>query len=248
MKCEDFARKLGESLKSLQFEYNAALAFSGGLDSSIIAFLMKNHNPVLYTTGCENARDVKNSIEIANLIGLELKIIEYDEDEIIRGIRFLKKIDENMNPVEIGFELPLYFVLKNSKEKIVYCGQGADELFGGYKKYIEHPEKMCMDLEKLLDIGIKRESFIAKNLGKKLIYPYLDYKIVELSQDMPVECKIHDNIRKWVLRRAAEVIGVPKSIVDRKKKAAQYGSGVWKIMIKMAKKRRLKISEFIEKI
>ena len=248
MNCEDYARKLAEILMGLNFQQNSALAFSGGLDSSVIAYLMKDLTPTLYTVGSKNSRDVKNAVEVSKVLGLTVEIIEFTESDILEGVKFLKKIDESMSPVEISFELPLYFVLKKSKEKVVYCGQGADELFGGYRKYLENPEKMSGDLEKLLDVGLKREVTIAKRLGKKLEYPYLNSEITGLSKEMPLECKIRGDIRKWILRMAAEIIGVPEIITRREKKAAQYGSGVWKEMRRMAKRNGKEISEFIEKI
>ncbi len=248
MNCEDYARKLAEILMGLNFQQNSALAFSGGLDSSVIAYLMKDLTPTLYTVGLKNSRDVKNAVEVSKVLGLRVEIIEFTENDILEGVKFLKKIDESMSPVEISFELPLYFVLKKSKEKVVYCGQGADELFGGYRKYLENPEKMSGDLEKLLDVGLKREVTIAKRLGKKLEYPYLNSEITGLSKEMPLECKIRGDIRKWILRMAAEIIGVPEIITRREKKAAQYGSGVWKEMKRMAKRNGKEISEFIEKI
>ena len=248
MNCENYARKLSGFLLSLNFECNSALAFSGGLDSSVIAYLMKDLTPTLYTVGSKNSRDVKNAVEVSKVLGLTVEIIEFTESDILEGVKFLKKIDESMSPVEISFELPLYFVLKKSKEKVVYCGQGADELFGGYKKYIENPEKMSEDIHKLLMIGIKRETSIAKRLDKTIIYPYLDPRILGLSKNIPIECKIQGNVRKWVLRRAAEIVGVPQIIIKREKKAAQYGSGIWKALVKMSRKWGVRIPEFIEKI
>ncbi len=246
MMCDDFARKLANILKSLHFKSDSAIAFSGGLDSSIIAYLMKDENPMLYTVGIEQAKDVSNAMEIARLLGLRLQIIRFDEDDIIEGIGFLKRVDRDISAVELSFELPLYFVLRDAKEKVIYSGQGADELFGGYKKYLDRPQEMRDDLDKLLNKGVIRERKIAEKFNKELIYPYLNPEIVELAKEMPTDCKIRGSVRKWVLRRAAEIIGIPREVVKREKKAAQYGSGVWKTMKKISRDREISVSELVE--
>lgn len=41
-----------------------------------------------------------------------------------------------------------------------------------------------------------------------------------------------DSLRKCILREIAADIGVPMEIVRRPKKAAQYGSGINKILVK----------------
>ena len=248
MTCEKYVKDLAEILLSMDFVSNASIAFSGGLDSSIIAYLMKSLNPTLYTVGVENSVDIKNAIEISNILGLRLRIVKVTEEEIVEGIKFLKNIDSAISPVEIGFELPLYFLLKESDEEIIYVGQGADELFGGYKKYLDNPGLMYGDFERLIYVNVPREREIARRFDKRIVYPYLDDSIVRLGEAIPLECKIRNSVRKWVLRKAAEEMNMPEKIVEREKKAAQYGSGIWKTMVKMAKRRGYKISEFIEKI
>ncbi len=248
MTCDDFARELASILKLLPFNSDSAIAFSGGLDSSIIAYLMRDRNPILYTVGIKGAKDISNAMEIAQLLELNIQVILFDENDLIEGIRFLKDVERHMNPVEISFELPLYLVLREAREREIYTGQGADELFGGYRKYLDRPQEMREDLDKLLKKGVVRERKMAERFNKELVYPYLNPKIVELSRKIPANCKIRGSVRKWVLRAAAEIIGVPAEIIKREKKAAQYGSGVWKIMKKISRDRGMSVSEFVEKV
>jgi len=224
------------------------MAFSGGLDSSILAYLHRDDALVLYTIGVKDSVDMRKAAEISKILGLVLKTIEIDEDSIVEGLRALYHITGPMSPVEFSFELPLYFVLKETKEAALCTGQGADELFGGYAKYLSAPDKMEEDLNKLLNMTAPRERKIAEHFKKELRTPYLSTAVVEFASKVPVYCKIRNGTRKWVLREAARRLGAPDIIVNREKKAAQYGSGTWKLMKKMAKKEALRVDEWLLKV
>ncbi len=238
-------KKLVKLLKSIEFKKNSALSFSGGLDSGIIAYLMRDYGVTLYTAGIEGSRDIDNAVESSEILSLPLKIIYVDEKKIIEGISFLRNIEPSINPVEVGFDLPLYFISKYADEKNIYTGQGADELFGGYKKYLKNPSLMEQDQELLIKRTLPRERKIAEKFKKILHTPYLSNEILNFARNLDLKYKIRDGERKWILRESAKIIGVPEEIVKREKKAAQYGSGIWKIMKRMAKKRGMKLDEFI---
>jgi len=58
---------------------------------------------------------------------------------------------------------------------------------------------------------------------------------VNITLNTPLKYKIHgsnDRLRKCILREVAKDLGVPQEIVKRPKKAAQYGSGIHKILTK----------------
>lgn len=245
---EDFARVLVSILRNLKCRENSAIAFSGGLDSGILAYIFKDCAPSLYTVGVEDSKDFENAKSAANALGMPLKLIEINEFDILEGILFLKRIEPDINAVEISFELPLYFVCSNADERTVYTGQGSDELFGGYHKYLENRKLMKEDLKKLLEKTRPREIKISTLLGKELVTPYLDSKIMEFAANLPMEMKIRNGVRKWVLREAARILGVPEEIANREKKAAQYGSGIWKMMKKMAKERGQSVEEFVKSL
>ena len=245
---DDRAKVLAELLKQAVGCGEAAVAFSGGLDSGIIAYLLKDCNVKLYTVGVEESKDVENAEEAANLMGLELQIIDINENDILEGILFLKRIEPSINALEASYELPLYFVCSYADERDVYTGQGSDELFGGYAKYLENPELMVEDFNKLMAKTKPREIKIATLLGKELHTPYLDKRIIEFASNIPRELKIKNGVRKYILREAGRYLGVPNEIVEREKKAAQYGSGIWKLMKNMAKERGLSVEEFVKSL
>jgi asparagine synthase (glutamine-hydrolysing) len=67
----------------------------------------------------------------------------------------------------------------------------------------------------------------------ELRVPYLDLQIINIAMNTPMKYKINDvndRLRKCILREVAMDLGVPQEIVERPKKAAQYGSGIHKIL------------------
>ena len=71
--------------------------------------------------------------------------------------------------------------------------------------------------------------------GVELRVPYLDKDVINIALKMPYNYLLKssdDNIRKHILRDVALKIGVPPEIALRPKKAAQYATGIDKIIRK----------------
>jgi len=69
----------------------------------------------------------------------------------------------------------------------------------------------------------------------ELRVPYLDLDVINMAMNIPIKYKINsenDLLRKCILREVAQELGVPKEIVKRPKKAAQYGSGIHKMLVR----------------
>jgi asparagine synthase (glutamine-hydrolysing) len=60
--------------------------------------------------------------------------------------------------------------------------------------------------------------------------PFESETLVKYATSMPVSFKIADGVRKAVLRRAGAALGVPEEIAGAPKKAAQYSSGVQRLV------------------
>ncbi|MDI6707479.1 MAG: asparagine synthase C-terminal domain-containing protein [Candidatus Thermoplasmatota archaeon] len=227
------------------------ILFSGGLDSSILAFLVSKHaEVVLYVAGIEGAYDIDVARKSAQLLNLQLIEIFLTEKDIEEALPIISKIVISKNPIEISYLLPLFFVAKHSREKELLSAYGADELFAGYAKYLRSEnleEELKKDLLSLKEKGMPSAQKIASYFNKELKAPFLELEIIELGLKIPVEYKIKDGTRKHVLRESARVLGLPEEIVVREKKAAQYGSGIMKVMKKLAARENLTLKEYLEK-
>jgi len=123
---------------------------------------------------------------------------------------------------------------------VILSGQGADELFAGYKRYESLKAEdleiaLRTDLDNIAQNNLERDDAVTMANSVELRVPYLDKKVIELALSISPELKIHNAIRKYILRRAASNI-LPDELVWKEKKAAQYSSGIYSAMEKLAKK------------
>jgi asparagine synthase (glutamine-hydrolysing) len=214
------------------------VSFSGGVDSTLLAFLAKKYSDVeLIVVGTPGSHDLEAAKTAAEKIEMNLTIIEIEPKEmVIEGLNMQKRID--MKAIEVEFMLPFWIAAKNSKNTILMCGQGADELFGGYARFrkkgaVNDLSKEVSDLNNRLK---NREKKIAEIFDLELSCPYLSDKVIEAANSFSEDELIGD-IGKVPLRKAAQKLGLPKEIANRKKKAAQYGSGSQKAIKDIIKHR-----------
>jgi len=230
-----------------------AVLFSGGLDSSIIARLLSRYsNPMLYTVGVEGSYDLLTGERSASILDLEWKGLVVSEDEIMEALLQLICILGTANPVTLSFEMPMHLAFSRVVEEHVFCGQGADELFAGYARYLgierrERERSMLADLASLMDKGLQRERVIADHWGKIVHYPYLHESVRETVGRIPVEEEFGNRLGKAVLREVALLLDLG-TIAVSKKKAAQYGSGIMRAMKRAAKNEGMTLGGFMRQL
>ena len=90
-------------------------------------------------------------------------------------------------------------------------------------------------MSNMYHVNLERDDACAMLNSVELRLPFLDKKLVELVLNIPDNKKIvsmHDDMRKSVLRKLAFEEGLDYEIAYRPKKAAQYGTGIDKILRK----------------
>jgi asparagine synthase (glutamine-hydrolysing) len=225
--------KLADALRAVTagIPDRSALAFSGGLDSSTILYLSpKSIRP--YVVGLPGSPDLLSARESAYLLKRDITIIEVDEDQILKAAFSVKKIDPEIMITDLSFETVLYLTLLAVREEQLVTGQGADEIFYGYHRFLTgETETNLASIEKLFKITLPREKKMAKSIGKKILMPYLDPNIMQYSS-FDSSTHIKDGKNKILLRAAGLKLGIPDAVCQKEKKAAQYGSGVDKVLRK----------------
>jgi asparagine synthase (glutamine-hydrolysing) len=226
----------------------AAVAYSGGIDSSIIAALASESVAVdCHTWAVEGSFDAVNVQERADEENLQVMLHVLDAARLRQAVASASAALGSTDPVPISYTIPLILVLEESPEEVVLAGNGADELFGGYSKYAstEDPTSaMKKDFNKM-QLEAEELRRWAASSGKRLGFPFVSEDIIRLSRDMPISWKISGGERKVVLREVAKLLKLPSH--DRPKKAAQYSSGIRKLMERTAKDEELSLSRWTEK-
>jgi len=88
---------------------------------------------------------------------------------------------------------------------------------------------------------LARDQAVAALHGTYLSMPYMDVRVVRAARAIPAEAKVQGGRRKVPLRQVAER-HIPAEFAWYEKKAMQYGSGVWKVLQKLARKNGYKTS------
>ena len=230
----------------IRMEGVEAISLSGGLDSSIIATIAKEFNPnIKLFTGIVEKKpgpDLENAKFMADFLGLEHHIYTITYDDIRNflsdAVWYLESFDEDC----ISGILSNYYVSKLIKgySDIVMVGEGADELFGGYRMVLKNPKVKSEEereklAQKLLDISyntaLRRldRGWLANSVNYQT--PFLDTRIVAFSQKIPMKWKIYGEkqIEKYILREAFRGM-LPDRIVDREKLRFAMGTGMDNVM------------------
>ena len=218
-----------------------AVAFSGGLDSSILVALAKRSTKVVactaYSTG---SRDSDWARKAADVLGVRFVGTEMAPVDVARE---LARLDLPFEPtlMDRGLWCLYSFVSESacsSGARVTLLGQLADELFGGYAKYAEtFAAKGPVEAERMMNEDAREYSLrgrvrdvAACARWTEARFPFEAKEVIEFSAKTPISFKIRDGVRKAVLREAAARLGVPEGLARAPKKAAQYSSGVQRLV------------------
>jgi asparagine synthase (glutamine-hydrolysing) len=251
---EAYRKTLVEAMeKRIQDFQRIGIIFSGGIDSVLIAYLAAKMVPevICYTGGVRGSNDISYSRQIADRLGLKLKVCELDQKEVEKLIPEVMNVIEDSNAGQVEVALPVYGAVKLAHEdgiRVMLTGQGADELFGGYSWYAKVVEKegykvlrkrMIEDLLLLYKETLEREDKITMAHSIELREPFLDPEVIKVALATTLRLNVKDggdSFGKHVHRKLAEALGIPNDIAYRIKEAAQHGSGMHGMLDAIARK------------
>jgi asparagine synthase (glutamine-hydrolysing) len=255
---------VGALHRDLRRQDRLAVAYSGGLDSTILARLVANYHDedtTLVVVGIPGSRDVERARRTARFLDLPLVEVALSAARLKRDVATIVRLvdrspvaprvaqreglsqdAQRVSPVMVGVQAALYYAFEAAKpfaERIL-LGQGADELFAGYNRYLGlDPEAlramMAADLEHLQHVARPVEARVASHWGIEARYPYLEPGVIRVAQALPVKALIDQGVRKRVLRAVAARLGLPDDVIHVPKTAAQYGSGAARVLEELAR-------------
>lgn len=223
--------------KRLMSDVPLGAFLSGGLDSSIIAALARQHMEELHTfsVGIEGSRDILAARRVAQHIGSIHHEYIYTAEEVLEKmpeiIFYLESFDQDL----VRSALPTYFCARMASAyvKVILTGEGADELFAGYTYYKQmHGDALHHELHRsissLHNLNLQRVDRMTMRHSIEGRVPFLDTDLIELAQTIPPKLKLYEQdgrrVEKWILRKATEDL-LPDDIVWRNKEQFDEGSG-----------------------
>ena len=227
------------------------LAFSGGIDSTLLAYYLKESGVDLdlVCVGLGQRDEYGHAQAAADALNVKLHTFPFTQRELEAALPEIVYSVEESSPLSIGVAAPLYFVAAEARDMghdMVFTGNGSDELFGGYMKYhrayAEDPslaeEMMNIDVVNSWKNNYERDSKIVEDAGLDLQLLFAHPRVVSYGLNIPVNYKLSPDLnqpRKTILRKLAKRLGLPEEVWGRPKKAIQYSTGVHKCLNRLAK-------------
>jgi len=224
-----------------------ATLLSGGIDSTLVAHYARRFRPEMpgYFLGSAAAPDFKYVTSYAEASGIDLRIVPFDEnsDSMFSSIGKIVTVSESFEPNVVRGALCSYLVSKKIHEdgfRVALCGEGADELFGGYLPleygFLESNEvgrgirQEC--LEMMHRTSLQRVDRSSMRFQLEVREPFLDIAVVAHCLDLDASALVtevdHEPVGKLPLRELYNLYPdqLPALIRDRRKIPFDEGAGL----------------------
>ncbi|WP_339103729.1 asparagine synthase-related protein [Haloterrigena salinisoli] len=219
-----------------------AVAFSGGVDSALVAELL---DAPLYVVGFPDSHDVAAARSAADAMGRDLTVVELEPADLERAVPRVAEATGRTNAMDVQIALPLYLVGERVAADgfdALAVGQGADELFGGYEKVVRLDHRVDAETTRgavreqiaSLPDQLPRDVRAIEATGLEPVAPLLHDAVVDAALRLPDSLLADETERKRALRRVAADF-LPEALVSREKKAVQYGSLVARELDRLAR-------------
>lgn len=232
-------------------ERPVACLISGGLDSSLITALVNREIQLdnsksqeekklkTFSIGLEGSEDLKYARIVAKHLNTDHHEIVVSNEAFFHAIPEVIKNIESYDTTTVRASVGNYLIGKYIKEntdcKVIFNGDGADELMGGYLYFKKSPnayefDKECRRLLKDIHMyDVLRSDRCISNHGLEPRTPFLDRKWVEFYLSIDKHQRYNTTINKcekYLIRQSFETLMpelLPKEILWRTKEAFSDG-------------------------
>jgi len=210
---------------------------SGGLDSSLVASILVSligkENVRTYSIGMEGATDLHYAKKMAAFLGTKHTEVVFTPEEgfaiIPSVIRALGSYDITTVRASVGMYLISKYISKHSDDKVIFSGEGSDELLQGYLYFHNAPSAEDGEWESLRLVKnlhmydvLRADRCISAN-GLEPRVPFLDKRFVDLTLSLRTEDKVpRSGYEKYILRKAFQGY-IPDEILWRRKEGFSDG-------------------------
>ena len=218
-----------------------ACLLSGGLDSSLITALVNRYYKgtlETYSIGLPGSEDLKHAKTVADFLGTKHTQIELSEreffDVIPKVIYNIESYDTTTVRASVGNYLIGEYIRAHSQAKVIFNGDGSDELTGGYMYFHCAPDAQVFDAEckRLLKnihcFDVLRSDRCISSHGLEPRTPFLDRGFVQDYLSISLSLRYHPahkQCEKYLLRKAfdKEQPYLPSDVLWRQKEAFSDG-------------------------
>ena len=200
--------------KRLMSDVPLGVFLSGGIDSSIIAAVAREHFNRLnsFSVGMEGATDLIYARKVADFLGTDHHEYIYSRDEVVRVLPYVIYHLESFDPPLVRSAIPTYFVSRLASDyvKVILTGEGSDEVFAGYHYFRQIDEEESLHEESiriisgLHNLNLQRvdRATMAHSIEGRV--PFLDLDFVEYATAIDPKLKLagENRMEKWLLRKA----------------------------------------------
>lgn len=250
--------------KRLMTERPVAALLSGGVDSSLIAALVAQElraagvtTPLrTFSIGMLGSTDLYYARKVAEHIGSEHTEVVLDADDFFGAvgsvIRDIETYDTTTVRASVGNWLVAKAIAEESDCKVVFNGDGSDELWGSYLYFYNAPtdtefeEEVTRLLTDIHYFDVLRSDRSISSHGLEPRTPFLDKQFVAVARSAAAAWR--RPVRgvqpeKWLMRRAFDGCGLlPREVLWRQKEAFSDGvSGQEKSWYQIAQEKALKL-------
>jgi asparagine synthase (glutamine-hydrolysing) len=230
--------------KRMLTERPVAALLSGGIDSSLIASLVAKElrnagvAPLkTFSVGMLGSQDLFYARKVADWIGSDHHEIILSADDFFQAIPHVIRDIESYDTTTVRASVGNWLVAKAVKEysdcKVVFNGDGSDEVFGSYLYFYNAPhnsayeEEVTRLLSEISTFDVLRSDRSISSHGLEARTPFLDKQFVAVARSIstewlrPVRGK---QVEKWILRRAFDDgVTLPREVLWRRKEAFSDG-------------------------
>ena len=257
----------------ITMERNLACLLSGGLDSSLISAIVSKFVPKgqlqTYSIGMSGGSDLKYAKMVSNHIDSKHTEIILSDDDFFSAIPDviynIESYDTTSVRASVGNYLVAKYISEISDAKVIFNGDGSDELTGGYMYFHNCPSDIEFDYEckRLLSnlqyYDVLRSDRCISCHGLEPRTPFLDRTFVHEYLSLPISIRNHNNnnnnnIEKYLLRQSVNIMDpslLPKDVLWRTKEAFSDGvssqENSWYTIIQSKLDDKYTNEEFIQK-
>lgn len=223
--------------KRLMSDRPIGCLLSGGLDSSIVTAILCNilgaSNVRTYSIGMKGSTDLEKARVVAAYLGTDHHEVVFTPQE---GIEIIPELIEQLGTKDIttirasvGMYLLAKYISTTTQDRVIFSGEGSDEMFGGYLYFHNAPTPVDAENEALRLLhnihyyDVLRADRTLSSNGLEMREPFLDQELCQLVLSLPAQYKVPvQGFEKYLLRKAFED-DLPQAIAWRRKEGFSDG-------------------------